>query len=1034
MRKALASLLLIMVTLTGSAWAQTRTLTGKVTDGSGTPLPGVSIVVKGTTQGSTSDADGVYKLSVSPNAKVGFSGIGFISQEIAIGNRSTLDVTLQEDSKQLEEVIVTGLATSVKRSNAANSVGSISANQISGVTKPQTLDGALNGKVPGVNVTANSGAPGGGYSVKLRGISSVTQASEPLYIIDGVYIDNSQFATGAGTTSFNRAANQTQGTQDQATNRIADINPEDIENIEVLKGPSAAAIYGTRANAGVILITTKRGKSGRTTVNIGQDIGYAEVNKYADMASSPWTLDKINNGVFLVSNASMLALYNAAGGDNAPRYNYEREVYGQKGLLRNTKVNVSGGTDKLRYYVNGSVLSEDGVQKFTGFKRNSFRANIDAKLSEFIDITIGSNYINSSSSRSFSGNDNNGVSLGYNLAYLPPWLEQHQNADGTYPANPITGQNLFQVVDKMKNTEATNRFIQSATVNFNLIKRTNHLLKFSVQGGVDYISSEAQAYAPSDMQYFVSRGYLGAVRNTTNRSFNTNVQGFLVDNYTTNGFNFTTSLGTVRLTNSQVQSFIEGQGLKPGDVRNPNTASTRVTDTYLLQAPGGGAVADVGFVAQEEVNWKDRVIATAGVRFDKSSLNGDNNKYYGFPKASLAVNVANFDFWTFKNTVSAFKIRAAYGQTGRSAGFGNTFSSLANFSIDGKSGVAVPTLLGNALAAPETASEIEAGVDVGFFNNRITLEATYYDKQVKNFLYQYQLAPSVGATQINAFPVGDLQNKGIELGLTAQLVKRTGLSWTSTLNYWQNRTKVTRLDVPSFTVPSSGFGGFGTNQIIKPRNGQTFSPTAWYGTPFDVTGNPTAYNDFQPKFNLSTYNNITFLNNFTFSFLLHWSYKNYNSTLNQELMDEGGTSPDWLNRDKLYFAERTAKNEALKKDAAEKGTEYVPIPTELYNGVARIFGSTGVTTRQFVQDASYVKLREVSLYYTVPKASYEKLFGQTVQGIKLGVSGNNVFVFTKYVGYDPEASQFGNRPIGAGVDLLSFPASRRLFFHLNFTF
>ncbi len=1019
MNKKLLLSFWLLLSLFGLAMAQDQVITGRVTDSQGAPVPGASVVIKGRTTGTNTDATGDFRLNAPANGTLVFSFIGYETKEVIIGNRSTVNVQLTEGNQQLEEVVVTGLATSVKRSNAANAVSSIGAQQLTGVTRPQTVDGALNGKLTGVNITANSGAPGGGFSVKLRGISSVTQASEPLYIIDGVYIDNSQFNTGAGTTSFNRAAAQTQGTQDQASNRIADINPEDIENIEVLKGPSAAAIYGTRANAGVIIITTKRGKNGQTTVNFGQDIGFAEVNKFAGMASSPWNLDKINNGVFLVSNARMLQLYNAAGGDNAPRYDYEREIYGQKGLLRNTKLNVSGGTDKLRYYVNGSVLSEDGVQKFTGFKRNSFRANIDAKLSNFVDISAGSNFVNSSSSRSFSGNDNNGVSLGYNLAYLPPWLEQHPNADGTYPANPLTGQNIFQVVDKMRNTEQTNRFIQSLTANFFLINRTNHQLKFSVSGGVDYILGEAQAYAPTDMQYFASAnlGYIGAVRNTTNRSLNTNVQGFLVDNFQLNGLNFATSLGTVRLTNSQTQSFIEGRGLKSNENRNPNTADTRVTDTYLVEAQ------DVGFVAQEEVNWRDRIIATGGVRFDKSSLNGDNNKLYAFPKASVAVNLANFDFWTFKNTVSAFKLRAAYGQTGRSPNFGQTFTSLTNAAIDGRSGVIVPLALGNQLAEPETASEIETGIDVGLLDNRVTLEATYYDKRVLNFLYQYQLAPSVGATQINAYPVGDLKNQGIELSLNAQVIKRAGLQWNSTVNYWFNRTKVTRLAVPDFTVPSSGFGVFGTNRIRGPLpDGTTFSPTAWYGSPV-VGGNPTAYNDFQPKFNLSTYNNLTFLNNFTLSFLLHWSYKNYNATLNQELMDEGGTTPDWLNRDNLYQAERAAAS-----------TTENPIEPSTFNGVARIAGSPGVTTRQFVQDASYLKLREISLYYNVPRTAYSRAFGNAVKGIRLGLSGNNLFVVTDYVGYDPEASNFGNRPIGAGVDLLSFPASRRLFFHLNVTF
>ena len=216
-------------------------------------------------------------------------------------------------------------------------------------------------------------------------------------------------------------------------------------------------------------------------------------------------------------------------------------------------------------------MSEDGVQKYTGFKRNSLRANIDAKLTDRIDLSVGSNYVNSSSSRSFSGNDNNGVSLGYNLAYLPPWLEQHQAADGTYPANPITGQNLFQVVDKMRNTETTNRFIQSASLKFALIRKTNHVLNLSLQGGVDYLNSQAQAYAPRDMQYFVGAGlgYFGAVRNTTNQALNTNIQAFLVDNLTIKNFNFTTSLGAVRLTNSGVSVVHRRPGTEAGRRKKP---------------------------------------------------------------------------------------------------------------------------------------------------------------------------------------------------------------------------------------------------------------------------------------------------------------------------------------------------------------------------------------------------------------------------------------------------------------------------------
>ena len=268
MNKNLKVFLLLALLSTGSVYAQERQVTGKVTaTADSSPLPGVNVVLKGTSSGTITDSDGSFRMSVpGADSELIFSFVGFVTTAVKVGNASTLNVTLSEDISTLQEVIVSGLATTVKRSNLANAVGTISAKDLVGITRAVTLDAAMNGKIVGANISANSGAPGGGFSVRLRGISSVNQNSEPLYIVDGVYVNNSQFQTGAGTGAFSGATGQTSGTQDQATNRIADINPADIETIEILKGPSASAIYGTRANAGVILITTKKGKTGQKTV------------------------------------------------------------------------------------------------------------------------------------------------------------------------------------------------------------------------------------------------------------------------------------------------------------------------------------------------------------------------------------------------------------------------------------------------------------------------------------------------------------------------------------------------------------------------------------------------------------------------------------------------------------------------------------------------------------------------------------------------------------------------------------------------
>ena len=243
-----------------SVWAQGQSLTGKVTDGAGNPLPGVSVLVKGTNRGATSAADGTYKIDVPANAKIIFSYVGFSSKEETPGSRSTLDVVLMEDSRQLEEVVVSGLATNVKRSNLANAVSTLSAKDLTGTTSPVTADGALQGKLAGANIQANGSMPGGGFNVQFRGVSTLgSSASQPLFIVDGVYIDNGQYSNGR--SQANKATGgSAASSQDNNANRLADLNPDDIESMEVLKGSSAAAIYGTRANAGVVIITTKRGK------------------------------------------------------------------------------------------------------------------------------------------------------------------------------------------------------------------------------------------------------------------------------------------------------------------------------------------------------------------------------------------------------------------------------------------------------------------------------------------------------------------------------------------------------------------------------------------------------------------------------------------------------------------------------------------------------------------------------------------------------------------------------------------------------
>ncbi len=989
MRKKIKTLLLVLIF---PAWLMAQTVvTGRVTEsGSNKGLEGATITVRGTRTFTQTDADGKFSINVAnSDARLVVTYVGYLSQTVDAKNSSV--ISLAVDNTSMSEVVVTGLATSIKRSNSANAVASISAKQLTGNTRPQTLDGAMQGKVTGAQISANSGAPGGGFSVRLRGISSINLSSEPLYIVDGVYISNSQNATGAGTGPFSGATGQTSGTQDQAPNRLADINPGDIENVSILKGPSAAAIYGTRANAGVVIITTKRGKAGKVAINVGQDFGMVNALNLIGMHKTIWN-KQFTVGTDKASGADYTA-EKALKNPTPQTWDYEDIIYGNTGFITNTRISLSGGSDKVKYYAGASRWDESGIQKRTGYQRNSVRLNLDIQPKTWWDIGIASSVMVTESDRSFAGNDNNGVSLGYTLAYIPNWLPQLP-VNGVYPSNKYTGQNPFEIVDKGVNNEKVNRFIVSFNNTFHLIRKSKHTLKLTMQGGIDQLQQENFVHMKEELQYQQQRANPGAVRNTSTRSKNLNIQAFLVDNFEHKNLGFTTSLGTVRLETDNKTIWFQGEGIPRGTTNTIN-AAVQLSNLDL------SSWQDVGMVAQEEINWDDKVILTGGVRMDKSSLNGDTKKMYAFPKASLAVNISSFNFWSVK-AINAFKIRAAYGKTGNPASFGSKFTNVIPFAIGGVTGASTPTTVGNSAIVPETSKEVEMGIDIAAFKNRLTGEFSYYTRDIKDFIDVFNLSPGTGVTSVKAFNVGDIENHGWEVSLGGTPVQSKKIKWTTTVNWWQNRSEITRLIIPEKATAASGFGAFGTQRL---RVGN--SPSQWYGTPNGTNGLPTAYEDAQPKWQLSWSNNVTFLKNFEFSMLLHRSHKNFNSSLNGELTDEGGTSPDWSDLDK-------------------NGN---PI------GSTRILGQPGITSRQFIQDASYTKLREASLYYTVPKSVLNNMgFLKNVEQAKIGISGSNLFLWTDYYGYDPEAANFGNRPTLATVDLLSFPSARRIYFHLNFNF
>lgn len=979
-------LLLFLCFVPFSLYAQT-TVRGKVIDfGSGKALPGVSVVIVGTTTGTNTDASGNYSITLpAASGKVTFSFLGYTSQTFDITPAvSTLDVRLKESTTSLSEVVVTGLATTVKRANAANAVATISTREITGITTPQTMDAAISGKLVGANVVSNSGAPGGGIAMKLRGITSIFGNAQPLYVVDGVIIDNSSISSGLNAIT-NAGGGGSSSTQDNASNRIADLNPNDIESIEVLKGASAAAIYGSLASAGVVIITTKRGAAGKTIVDFSQDIGIASVSKLLGMRT-------LNEDRVRASFGAAAVPQFIAARDAGRLIDYEEELYGNTGMLYNTRLNVSGGSERTQFFVGGLIQDEEGIVEKTGYNKKSLRFNLDHMLSNRFDFSLSTNYINSTADRGLTNNDNRGVSFGVALSSTPSFVDLFPDENGLYPNNPFGASNFLQTRDLITNQENTDRFLGGLTLNTKLQDSEMSSTRLVIRAGLDFYNLRTRALFPRLLQFQSNgNGTGGASIQGNNYNLNTNYAAFLVNNLnlSDNSIFLTTTVGVTRENFNQDQTLNVATQLI-GTQANLDQAGAVTVDQTRLK------VRNKGVFAQEEFNWRDRVIATAGIRLDKSSNNAMVNDFNSFPKFSLAVNLTNFDFWSI-DRFNLVKLRAAYGESGGFPPFGAKYTSLVSSNVGGNGGLLPNIQLGNEEIEQERQKEFETGIDIGLMENKLLLEATYYNKKVSNLIVFRSVPASSGFTT-EVLNAGELRNRGVELALSATPVETPGLKWDSRVSYWRNTSEITQLDIPAF--PLGAFGStLGTFFIEEGE-----SATQIVGIRGDE--GVVKLGDAAPDFQMNFHNFFTIQQNLSFSFLLHWKKGGDNINLTQLLTDLGGTSFDY--------------------DDDDDG-DGIPNAEERVDAL-------GVSAETFVQSASYLRLREIGVYYNVPIAFLSGMFGDVVRSVRIGASANNLFTITDYDGYDPEVSNFGSNGLSTGVDVMPFPTSKRYFFHFSIGF
>ena len=972
----------LSVLLPSLLFAQGRTVTGRITDATLHPVPGVSITVNQTNKGTVTDADGRFTLSVPDNATLSVSSAGFKSQTIKLeASQSDIQVKLEEDFAKLDEVVVTGLATNVKRRNLANAVGSISSKELDGVAPAQTFDAALNGKVTGAYINANSGAPGGGLSVKLRGVTSVFGNTQPLYVVDGVYMDNT--ATSAGLNAVTAAAaGGNASTQDNPSSRIADLRAEDIENIEILKGASAAAIYGSRAAAGVIIITTKRGKQGKTRISVSQDLGFAKARKLLGVRQFTQETAATVSGDS-ATNVDRFLAAKASG----KLYDYEKEVYGNTAFLRNTILSMTGGNEKTSFYFSAAQKDEGGLVKNTGYRNTSLRLNVDHKITDNIKFGISTNYVNSSADRGLTGNDNNGVTYSISLSSTPQFAELHPNQFGVYPSNPYGASNVLQTIGLMQNNESVNRFTTGFNLEATLQKGNKSVTKFIGRGGIDYYNLTTSALFPKELQsQAVNQGT--SIQGLTS-SLNTNyILSFV------NTFNPSDNLG---LTTSA------GYTQERGDFNNVLDIATQVAPGQSNVDQGGALTAqqlrnkfqNEGIFVQEEASIIDAINLTAGVRIDRSTNNGDAGKFYAYPKGGLSINLTRLDI--FKNDFfNNLKVRAAYGQSANFPAFGSKFTTLVASNIAGTQGSIVNIQGGDPNIKAERQTEFEAGIDFSVLKSKLNFEITFYNKKIFDFLLLATVPSSSGFTTkfINA---GDLRNHGVEIGMNAQPISTKNIKWTTSVNFWMNRSKVTKLTIPPVILGSFGTS-LGTFQI---EQGKSATQIVGLNAPEDAKGLIVPLGDQEPKFQMNTFNEVTFMNKLSLRFLIHWKYKGDNVNLTNLLNDFGSTSADY---------------------DADANNNQVP------DGVDRINNFLNGSARGFVENSGYLRFREIGLYYT-----FSKIPGNIIHGLRAGVSLNNYITITKYSGYDPEVSNFGTG-FSTGVDVDPFPASKRASLNVTIDF
>ena len=974
--------------------AQTRVLAGSASDAiTGRPVVGATVAVSGTALSAFTNEDGNFSVSVAPGEVVlEISMLGYQPATVVVpAGVDNVNVALRMDVLKLDEIVVTGQATGVSRRNLANAVASVSGREL-GRVPAASVEQALRGKVAGAVVQSNSGAPGGGMQIQLRGVSTILGNHRPLYVVDGTIVSDQTIPSGVHTVTGSSPNPVRGGSQDNSANRISDLNPYDVESIEVLKGASAAAIYGSKANNGVVVVRTKRGRVGAPRFNVAQRFGFFQL------------ANKLGLREF-TSMEEAVEFFGPRAADHwAPGkfFDHEELLAGRTPLSYETAASVSGGAAETRYYASGLVKHDGGIIDNTFYDKQSIKLNIDQTLGDKASFSLNTNAIHTLAGRGITNNDNRSVSYYMTLPSTPSFVDLRavcgdgsRQADvddcpggqGAYPRNPFAASNVLETASLVRNDEEVWRFVGSGALTFDAVSSGAHALRLSAVGGIDFFNQKNTLFSPPETQFEPNDGLAGTSVLGSGYSQYLNFDANAVYTYDSDAVRFTTSFGTqYEIRDLDVSSAIAKNLI--GGLQNID----RGTATEVRQ--NRTRSVDFGVFAQEEALLLDeRALLTVGVRADRSSNNANANEYHFYPKLA-----ASFRWPLGRAGVEEIKFRGAWGQSGNQPVYGQKFTAYEGRNIAGLPALRIVGTTAAPDLRPERQTEIEGGFDATLTDDRATVELTYFSKTIRDVILRRSLAPSTGF-DVAIFNGGEINTWGVEAAATAALWSTRELQWTARATFGMNRSKVVSLPVPRFTI--QGFGYFyGTTVAEEGR-----SPTwLWGNAPDPETGEvavrPIA--DSNADFRVGVSNDVRF-GPFNVFGSLDWQRGGTVNNLTRFLFD-------------------LARNTEDCNDLVDGESVCVKRNREFPNNTGTYF-----------EDASFLKLRELTVGYEAPPALTARIW-RDARSIRLSVSGRNLLTFTDYSGLDPEVSNFGSEAVGRGQDVAPFPPSRSWWFSVDVAF